>query len=202
METFREMMRAYRWLLLALLSMAAATAVITSCGGGGSSGGTDGALCQQCGDTDGLCQPTGLIVPGANEPAPCPTPPEPETCEARKLICRRKVDSAQRRCFPANESGTEVDFDFRCDGSRPGATLLPSTATPSPATPVPTVTKTPDPNAVCGNGEIEGIEQCDGINLNGEACGSFCQDPGGTLVCIGCVFDFSQCTGKPCAFVE
>ncbi|MEK6918181.1 MAG: cohesin domain-containing protein [Nanoarchaeota archaeon] len=48
----------------------------------------------------------------------------------------------------------------------------------------------------CGNGIVEGIEQCDGINLSSQTCttisGGF---TGGSLSCMGsCVFDTFACT--------
>ena len=47
----------------------------------------------------------------------------------------------------------------------------------------------------CGNGEIEGPEDCDGFNLNGETCQSL-GEPSGTLTCdSSCTFDTSGCTG-------
>jgi hypothetical protein len=53
--------------------------------------------------------------------------------------------------------------------------------------------------AVCGNGTIEGSEQCDGAALGGNTCttigGGF---TGGTLSCSGsCTFNTSACTGAP-----
>ncbi len=194
METFGINVREYRWLALVLLLAAATATGIISCGGG-SSGGTDGELCDQCGQTDGPCISPALIIPGANEPAPCPTAPLEETCVARQLICRRGVDTAQQRCYPANASGTDVDSGFRCKGTRPGSTLAPSTATPSPATPVPTPTKTVDATAFCGDGRIQGLEECEGIDFDGESCGSICSngDATGSLQCINCLFNTQLC---------
>ena len=196
MTMFRTMAREYRWLLLVLLFASGSAVAIISCGGG-SSGGSNGGLCDQCGDTDGPCIPPALIVPGANEPVPCPTPPLQETCVSRNLICRRGVDTAQQRCYPADESGADVDSAFRCKGVRPGRTLPPSTATPSPATPVPTLTKTPDPNAICGNGVLEGLEQCELGDFDGESCESKCPDGDGTgrLQCVTCTIDVTLCNG-------
>lgn len=146
METFQVTMREYRWLGLAVFFVAIASTLLVSCGEGGSASSSDGALCQQCGASDGPCQDTASIVPGADRPAPCPTPPSTNpACVERQLICRRKTDSAQQRCFPANGSGSDVDFAFRCDGSRPGGTSRPDPVTPTPTTP--TVTPSPDPTS-------------------------------------------------------
>lgn len=202
----RRLAQQYRSLGLLLLAVAAVTATImASCGGGG--GSSNGGLCEQCGTTDGPCQSTAMIlpgVPGVSQPGPCPTT-SGAVCETRNLICRRKSDSAQQRCFPADESGTEVDFSFRCDGSRPGGTLVPATLTPTPlgtATPATQPTKTADPNAFCGNSLIEGLEQCDNLALDGKSCGDFCDSAGGTLVCTACFFNFSLCTGGNCSFSQ
>ncbi len=51
----------------------------------------------------------------------------------------------------------------------------------------------------CGNGNIDGTEDCDGSNLNGNSCttipGGF---SGGTLACsISCTFDTTNCTAPP-----
>ncbi|MEW6295496.1 MAG: hypothetical protein AB1467_04355 [Candidatus Diapherotrites archaeon] len=54
------------------------------------------------------------------------------------------------------------------------------------------------PPAVCGNGTIEGTEQCDGINLNDQSCQSLGFDSG-TLYCSSdCTFDTSNCLSAAC----
>lgn len=67
-------------------------------------------------------------------------------------------------------------------------------------------TPPPPPGAVCGNGVIEGTEQCDGSNLGGMSCtspsvGTF---SGGTLSCNAttCTFNTSQCTVPPAGSPE
>ena len=186
----------YRTLFFSLLLVVAvAASIISSCGGGGS--GPDGGLCSQCGTSDGPCQSTGFIVPGANQPVPCPTAPAPgPTCVERPLICRRKSNSAQQRCFPAasDDPQSDVDFFFRCDGSRPGGTLVPATVTPTTGG-----TPTPASTPVCGNGIAEAGEQCDGADLRGETCDDLCIGAGGTLTCNGdCTLNFSGCAGFNC----
>lgn len=49
-------------------------------------------------------------------------------------------------------------------------------------------------NAMCGNDIVDGAdgEQCDGANLNGQACTTVGFD-GGKLACSGCLFDASNC---------
>jgi hypothetical protein len=193
----------YRSIVLLMIVVAAISAtIVSSCGSGG--GGPDGGLCSQCGASDGPCQSSAFIVPGAGQPAPCPTPngsiPAPgPTCVERGLICRRKSDSAQQRCFPADEAGTEVDFFFRCDGSRPGGTLVPPPVTPTATGATPTPAGTP----VCGNGVLDPGEQCETNAIdpfNGQTCADFCQSSGGSLVCSSfCTLDFTLCFGPPCA---
>jgi cysteine-rich repeat protein len=176
--------------LLLLVVAAVVATVITSCGGGG--GGSNGELCDQCGvSPDGPCQASAFVVPGATEPQPCPSvdSTNPNGCVSVPLICRRKVDSAQQRCYPEDPTTNDLDFQFRCDGSRPGGTALPE--------PTQTVTPSPAGTPVCGNGTVEGTEQCDTTNLNGEAadCSSLCTIGGGILSCTNCLFDFSACLG-------
>ncbi len=45
---------------------------------------------------------------------------------------------------------------------------------------------------VCGDGKIEGNEECDSDNLNGKTCSDFGYDTG-TLKCTNCLFDISEC---------
>gem|GEM_PF-5028003 len=47
--------------------------------------------------------------------------------------------------------------------------------------------------AICGNNIPEGTEQCDGSQLRGKTCADF-SGAGGTLSCVGCVYDLSACT--------
>jgi hypothetical protein len=48
----------------------------------------------------------------------------------------------------------------------------------------------------CGNDLAEGLEACDGTDLNNHTCASLGFD-GGDLACDACVFDTTACTGKP-----
>jgi hypothetical protein len=53
------------------------------------------------------------------------------------------------------------------------------------------------PPADCGNGKIDGYEQCDGANLNGHTCKTH-GFGGGELACTSaCRFDTSACTPPP-----
>ena len=129
--------RAFAVVLLVIGMVAATT--IASCGGGGSDGDSNGALCEQCGDTDGPCQPA-VVASGDDRPSGCTS--DPCTIELR---CTRKVDSGQRRCFPVDPSTDQLDFRYECDGSRPiqsfAPTLTPSaTPTVTPINTAPTAT--------------------------------------------------------------
>ena len=175
-----------------------AAAIISSCGGGGGGSSSNGELCQQCGDTDGPCIPSVEYTPDPSLPPPCASSTA-STCTV-DLICRRKSDSSQQRCFPANPdlpaSMPDVNYQFRCDGSRPGGTPRPE---PTP-TLSPTTASTSTPNPVCNNGILESGEQCDGNNFNGQSCGSFgCQDPLGVngLACdsTSCRIITTGCVG-------
>jgi hypothetical protein len=114
-------------------------ATIVSCGGGGG-GDSNGGLCEQCGDTDGPCNVAGADIPAdVTQPSFCPnrdSSTAATTCHA-ELICTRKVDSGQRRCFPANPITGALDLRYECDGSRPAGTPAPT------ATPTETATATP-----------------------------------------------------------
>lgn len=46
---------------------------------------------------------------------------------------------------------------------------------------------------ICGDGKIEGSEECDSGNLNGKSCTDFSGYIGGTLKCADCKFDFKSC---------
>ncbi len=90
----------------------------------------------------------------------------------------------------------------------PIRTLTPTAVETS--TPVPSLTPTPAPTAVaiCGNGIVEGDEQCDGTAFDTSqcledfcTCDDFCDDAGGTLGCNpDCTIDFSGCTAGGCEF--
>ena len=123
---------------MVLIAVVSVTALV-SCGGGGSDGGNDGTLCQQCGDSDGFCLETDTVT-GNDRPDFCGAN-DPCTVELR---CLRKLDSSQRRCFPADPVTNALDLRYECDGSRPNPSVAPTTtATPSPtSTPSPSLTPT------------------------------------------------------------
>jgi hypothetical protein len=199
--TRTERVQDYRsfWVMLIAIGMLAGV-VITSCGGG-SDGGSDGLLCDQCGDDpDGPCVPTLTIFPDPeNDNIPqCTRPVNEDGSCTVELQCRRKSDSSQRRCFPVAPGGGDVDYQFRCDGSRPGGTPRPQpTATETPeAEP----TSTPAPST-CNNQVREGNEVCDGTDLNNQTCETRgCSLPGGSLSCkVDCSgFNVNNCLGAGC----
>lgn len=201
--TRTERVQDYRslWVLLIALGLMVGVAM-SSCGSGG--GGSDGDLCSQCGDDpDGPCQPSITIQPivpdDPDDRIPQCTSGDPASGSCTvNLQCRRKVDSGQRRCYPLAPGGADVDYQFRCDGSRPGGTPRPQ----------PTATETPEPEPtsttaqVCGNGVREGNEVCDGIDLNGQTCATRgCNPPTGALSCrVTCqAFNIDLCNGTGCS---
>ncbi len=130
-------------LLLMLLAITAVSiGTMMSCGDSGG-GGSDHGLCAQCGDTDGPCHDSVTIT---EEPRPQNANCAMLPCTVN-LVCTRKLDSAQRRCYPARGNGlADLDLTFECDGARPN----PNTATPRPtSTPTETeqATQTPVPTA-------------------------------------------------------
>jgi hypothetical protein len=195
--------REYRSLGLLLVLVAVLTAaVISSCGSGGSN--ADGGLCSQCGDDpDGPCHTFVNITPGENG-VHCNSELVEDlnpdgTCRVF-LKCRRKSDSGQQRCYPVapgpgNPADKDVDYQVRCDGSRPGGTPIPQ---PTNVTPSPATTSTVPP--VCNNGILESGEECDGNNFGGKSCATFtCTDPfgGNGLSCdsFACTIIVSGCIG-------
>ena len=76
----RLLIERYGSLGLLLLAMSAVTAtIVASCGSGGGDSSSTGALCEQCGESDGLCQQNAFLFPrspqqGAIDAVPCPTP--------------------------------------------------------------------------------------------------------------------------------
>jgi len=196
----RLLIERYGALGLLLLAMSAVTAtIVASCGSGGGDSSSTGALCEQCGASDGACQQSAWLFPrdpqqGAIDAVPCPTPSSgTDGCVNLPLICRRKSDSAQQRCYPQSTADpSNPDFFFRCDGSRPGGTARPEPT--QTATPIPAATATP----ACGNGLAEGNEQCDFPDLRGQTCSSLgCVN--GVLSCNSdCTFNTLACTVQNC----
>ncbi len=147
--------RQYRTLIFVLGAIWLGSALtIASCGGGSSS---NGELCQQCGETDGFCQGELDIPPQrvTDDTLPCDGDNPitgmmvPRPCNL-SLTCLRKLDSAQRRCFPI-----AFDTQFRCDGSRPNLGAL-----------------------FCGNGQVDQGEQCDdGNTVDDDDCRNDCTLP-------------------------
>ena len=167
--------RQYRSIIVILAAMWIGSAIIiASCG---SDGGSDGQLCQACGDSDGPCRSTGTVEAGhpdasevcVNGTGPCTV----------GLVCRRKLDSAQRRCFPVLEGTSDPDPEpaafFHCDGSRPNAEVR-----------------------LCGNNTKESNEVCDGTDLDDMDCTDVCpnEDADGDLSCANdcSAFDTTGCT--------
>jgi len=190
----RLLIERYGSLGLLLLAISAVSAtIVASCGSGGGDSSSTGALCEQCGESDGACQAKAFVVPGATKPEPCPTV-SGNGCTEVDLICRRKSDSAQQRCYPVK--GTDVgghpqpDLFFRCDGSRP----LQGTAKPQPTD---TLTPTPATTPVCNNGVIEGSEQCD-LNTFNTSCSSLGCGSGSLSCNSDCTLNTLACVTQPC----
>jgi hypothetical protein len=77
-----------------------------------------------------------------------------------------------------------------------GTTDDPTTETTTdPTTETTTDDPTTDTGGVCGDGMIEGGEDCDGVELGGVDCNTFGFE-GGELLCAGdCTYDVSNCFG-------
>ena len=119
-----------------------------------------------------------------------------------------------QRCDPNTQNCGDQDLDLIPDGIDPdGGTGPTPQRTPTPvasaasATPtasrVSTPLPSPSPVGRCGNGVLEGDEQCDGSLVNSDdcfadngvcTCDDFCLDAEGTLSCnADCTFNFSRC---------
>jgi len=144
------------WILLLAVLWIGCAMTFASCGSDGSS---DGSLCSQCGTTDGSCISPHFVTDQSpdSEKLLCNVAAGDETfgppCSVA-LLCLRKLDSAQRRCFPATETdATVAAAAFQCDGSRPNTEVR-----------------------VCGNGTTESGEECDDGNTTaGDGCDEECQ---------------------------
>ncbi|MDG2308573.1 MAG: hypothetical protein P8R42_28670 [Candidatus Binatia bacterium] len=104
-------------------------------------------------------------------------------------------------------------WSFLADVTLPESFFLPDGTTPSPTPaptpaptngPLPTATPAPTPSdgGVCGNGIVEGAEECDGVDLNGESCDGlvsiFENCTSGALACNSdCTYDATSCV-CPC----
>ncbi len=121
------------------------------------------------------------------------------------------VNSGNNSGNSGNNSGTSVcgngtvDGTEQCDGTSfngvtcqslgfdGGVLLCSPQCTLDTSSCSPDATGTP----VCGNGTVDGTEQCDGTSFNGVTCQSLGFD-GGTLVCSAdCRLDTSECTNEP-----
>lgn len=195
MSRMRLLIERYGSLGLLLLAISAVSAtIVASCGSGGGDSSSTGALCEQCGVSDGQCQQTAWLFPRSNSvkaAEPCPTASgNPNGCVNLPLICRRESDSAQQRCFPQATAGVnDPDFFFRCHGSRPGQTAQPE--------PTLTLTPTPATTPVCNNGVIEGSEQCD-LNAFNDTCASLGCGSGSLACNSDCTLNTLACVGQPC----
>jgi hypothetical protein len=127
-----------------------------------------------------------------------------------------------RRCNPRTQACGDRDGDLIPDEVDPDTSTSPTpartptairsggtTASPRPS-PSATRAATPTPAStpVCGNGILEGDEQCDKNAIDDSSCfedvctcEDFCADAGGSLSCnADCTLNFSKCTVGPCEF--
>jgi hypothetical protein len=132
-----------------------------------------------------------------------------------------------RRCNPSTQACGDRDGDLIPDEVDPDAGPSPTPArTPTAARTVDGVTPsslssstpgtsatraatpTPATTPVCGNGILEGDEECDKNVIDNSSCfedvctcEDFCADAGGTLSCnANCTVNFSKCTAGDCSF--
>jgi glucose/arabinose dehydrogenase/PKD repeat protein len=88
---------------------------------------------------------------------------------------------------PQNLSGTDYWFEAWSNGGPQSQVINPQGPEFYTATFV---------DSVCGDGVIEGPEECDGADLAGATCTDVgCS--GGTPICVSCTVDYGTCTGCP-----
>ncbi len=96
--------------------------------------------------------------------------------------------SPDRDISLVDDQGNRIPPEKESDGA-----LAPPVTQPSP-TPVPTPTP---PASICGNGDVESGEQCDGLDLDGWSCEAMGFNQG-TLHCTaGCALDTRECSWIP-----
>ncbi len=158
----------------------------------------------------GCEQPSPTIV------APTPTPTPEPTVTIAAVPTATLITGAATPTPPRTPRPRRTPTNGATSSATATATLLPtatatSTLVPTrTATPTRTVVATPTtiPTPVCGNGIVEGAEQCDksvydtsGCLEDVCTCDDFCDDVGGRLSCRSdCTIDFSHCTAGGCEF--
>jgi hypothetical protein len=124
-----------------------------------------------------------------------------------------------QRCDASTQNCDDRDLDLIPDqvdpdnggGPTPDRTPTPAhTSTPSntTGTPNPTPSPTASPSQLCGNGVLDGDEECDKNAIDNSGCfedvctcEDFCDDAGGTLSCnVDCTLNFNKCTEGGCLF--
>jgi hypothetical protein len=139
--------------------------------GGGSGNCASGLICvlfNESGSKEGYC------TAECSSTKPCPTTPKGAECafelqSTKKSVCGFICSAQNPTCPPG----------LACTLSTSGGFYYCTT----------------DPPAVCGNGKIDGFEECDGAQLNNMTCQGFGYT-GGQLKCdASCKIDKSGCTG-------
>ena len=108
---------------------------------------------------------------------------------------------------PTTTTGDSDGTTTTTSTSTTGEPTTTSTTTDDPSTSTSTTTSTTTGSTtmsepICGNGELEGMELCDGDDLDGKVCADFPTYGGGALECaMNCTFDLGGCclaNGQPC----
>jgi len=97
----------------------------------------------------------------------------------------RRLLAVSLALLPACAGGEDGDTGFTTPGSTPGTTPATPASDPSTSEPAPTTTAAPDmaiettnPEPECGNGVVEGAEQCDdGNQTDTDECTNACTAP-------------------------
>lgn len=111
-----------------------------------------------------------------------------ETCESERPACGNGHVGGGEQCDGADLNGAACASVGAFAGGSLGCTDA-CTFDTSACEPV---------LAACGNGQVDGAEECDGADLNGATCDAAFDFAAGTLRCASdCSFDTSQCIALP-----
>ena len=135
-----------------------------------------------------------------------PTPDVAPTATSTPPATRPATATATPSPLPTRTAASTPPLATRTATATPDRTATPTVTSARTTTPTPLPTRTPV--AICGNGVVEGDEECDGSAFDTTACvedvctcEDFCDDAGGRFACrLNCTIDFSRCTAGGCEF--
>ena len=153
----------------------------------------DGKDCSSFGFNSGVlsCYKCQINKGNCSNISPPQDPEDPDVPEVPTQVCGNNLVEGNEDCDGTNFDGaTCSDYGFNsgnlsCDNCRVNDDACVNT--PAPTT--------------CGNGTIEGNEQCDGSNLNGKSCATYGFNTG-NLSCNSCQIINTNCSNTAAPPVE